>query len=172
MSFLRVDEFLRQDQEKPRILVVTACGRKKHDKPMAAWKLYKSTRIKAVYNRTMRHDMGILSAKYGLIKADKVIEPYEAVMDEEKAEEFVKQGAKILDSYDYVVYFKGGARKEYLDCIKEVCQKAGKTLIALGYANMGGINKIPKVLELVEKGEFDKISSMNHTEINDFYRAI
>lgn len=168
MSILKLDEFLRQDQKKPRILVVTACGRKKYDKPMAAWKLYKSSRIKAVYHRTMGHDMGILSAKYGLIKADEVIEPYEAVMDEDKAKRFVLQAAKVIEDYDYVVYFKGGARKEYLDCMRSACKFAGKKLIVVGYANMGGINDVPKVLELAEKGEVDKISRMSHTEVDQF----
>lgn len=152
----------------PRILIVTACGGKKQNEAMPAWKLYKSPRIRAVYNRTMGHDMCVLSSKYGLIKADKVIRPYEAIMDEERAKKFVKQATKMINRYDYVVYFKGGARKEYLDCIKEACQNAGKTLIVLGYANMGGINDIPRVLQQVEKGDLNNIWRTKHVEIIKF----
>ena len=33
-----------------KICIVTACGNKKHDKPMRACQIYTSSRIKAVYN--------------------------------------------------------------------------------------------------------------------------
>ena len=68
-----------------RIAVVTACGRGKKNYPTKAYKLYKSSRIKAVYNLKNNTDMYILSAKYGLIHADEVIEPYDEVMTEDKA---------------------------------------------------------------------------------------
>ena len=48
--------------------------------------------------------------------------------------------AKKLENYDCIIFFKGGARKAYLHCIKNAAQKAGKPLVTLGYANMGGIN--------------------------------
>ena len=52
---------------KPKILVVTTCGAKKHNTPRPAWQLYKSPRIRAVHNRRNGHDMCILSTKYGLV---------------------------------------------------------------------------------------------------------
>jgi len=73
-----------------KILMVTTCGARKHSEPKPAWKLYKSSRIRAVYNRRMGHDMCILSTKYGLVEADAVIEPYEAVMTEQIAKELRK----------------------------------------------------------------------------------
>lgn len=33
-----------------KICIVTACGNKKHEIAKPAWKIYKSPRIKAVYN--------------------------------------------------------------------------------------------------------------------------
>lgn len=60
---------------KPKILVVTTCGAKKHNTPRPAWQLYKSPRIRAAHNRRNGHDMCILSTKYGLVDAEEVIEP-------------------------------------------------------------------------------------------------
>ena len=64
------------------IAIVTACGNKKESVPLPAYKLYKSSRIKAVYNRRQNHDMFILSAEHGLIPAEKVIAPYNRLMAE------------------------------------------------------------------------------------------
>jgi len=139
------------NQKKPRILVVTACGRKKHDKPMPAWKLYKSPRIKAVYNRSQGCDFAILSAKYGLVEADRIITPYEQVMTKERAEELLEQVTAKVEKYDYVIYYRGGARKEYLECIQEACRSTKRTLLVLGYANLGGINDLQKMIGLLEK---------------------
>ena len=133
-------------QKKPRILVVTACGRRKHDRPMPACKLYKSPRIKAVYNRTQGCDFAILSAKYGLVEADRVIAPYEQVMTKERAEELVEQVMAKVKKYDYVIYYRGGARKEYLNCMREACKRVGTTLLILGYAILGGINDLEKTI--------------------------
>ena len=156
---------------KPKILVVTACGRKKHDKPMPAWKLYKSSRIRAVYNRTQCCDYAILSSKYGLVEADREIAPYEQIMTKQRAADLVPQVMMKVKKFDYVVYYRGGARKEYLDCIKEACREAARTLIVLGYANMGGINNLTKVLELLEKNKLRKITYLNHTFVTIQERA-
>lgn len=148
-----------------KVLIVTACGAKKNPGPMPAYKLYKSSRIKAVYNRRCGSDMCILSAEYGLVDVHKTIKPYERVMDERRAEELVPLVAKKLKSYDCVIFFKGGARKAYLSCIRAACDKAGKTLVTLGYANMGGINDLPKVTELAKQARWKDILNIENTEI-------
>lgn len=131
-----------------KILVLTACGGKKKNRSMPAYKLYRSSRIKAVYNRRCGHDMGILSAQYGLVNAQEIIEPYARVMDEKRALELIPSVAEKVKDYDCVVFFKGGARKSYITCIRGACDKAKKALRLLGFANMGGINDLPQVIKI------------------------
>ena len=151
-----------------KVLIVTACGAKKNPEPVPAYKLYKSSRVKAVYNRRCGSDMCILSAEYGLVDVHKTIEPYERVMDERRAEELVPLVAKKLQSYDCLIFFKGGARKAYMSCIKTACEKAGRTLVAFGYANMGGINELPRIIEFVRQSKWIEIQSIRHAEIYNY----
>lgn len=149
-----------------KVLLVTACGDKKNSGPMPAYKLYKSSRIKAVYNRRCGSKMCILSAEYGLVDAHKTIKPYERVMDEQRSKELQPSIAKKLQSYDCIIFFKGGARKAYLSCIRAVCEKTGKILVTLGFANMGGIKDLPLIIELLHKKKLDEISKIEHVNIH------
>ena len=135
---------------KPKILVVTTCGARKHNEPKPAWQLYKSPRIRAVYNRRNGHEMCILTTKHGLFDAEEIIEPYEETLTKQKARELIPQMVDKIEGYDYVVYFKGGAGKEYFNLMRKVCRRAGKTLISFGYKYMGGVNELPTVIKLVE----------------------
>ena len=117
---------------------------------MPAWKIYKSSRIKAVYNRRKEHDMYILSAQHALIPADKVIEPYNRVMDEKRCQELIPQLKPILKQYDAVVFFKAGARKLYEQCIRTACEQENVKLISFGNGFMGGINDLEKKLRDAE----------------------
>lgn len=148
-----------------KVLIVTACGAKKNLGPMPAYKSYKSARIRAVYNRRSGCDMAILSAEYGLVRVQQVIKPYERVMDEQRAKELLPSVAQNLKEYDCTIFFKGGARKAYTSCIKAACEKAGRTLVTLGYANMGGINDLPKVIEFVRQSRWVEIQKIGHAEI-------
>ena len=125
------------------IAIVTACGNKKESVPLPAYKLYKSSRIKAVYNRRQNHDMFILSAEHGLIPAEKVIAPYNRLMDERRCDELIPSVAKSLKKYDAVVYFKGGSGKPYRRCMIEACGVAGVKLDAFGDKIMQGIGDLP-----------------------------
>ncbi len=151
-----------------KVLVVTACGAKKNSQSLQAYKLYKSTRIKAVYNRRGSCDMSILSAKYGLVDAHEVIEPYEQVINEERAKELVPTVALKLKDYDYVVFFKGGARRAYLSYMRSACESARKNLVTLGYANMGGINDLPQVLEFLRQEDWERIHRIKHARVYEF----
>ena len=125
------------------IAIVTACGNKKESVPMPAYKLYKSARIKAVYNRRQNHDMFILSAKHGLIPAEKVIAPYNRLMDEQRCDELIPHVAESLKKYDTVVYFKGGSGSPYKRCMAEACGMAGVKLDDFGDKIMQGIGDLP-----------------------------
>lgn len=151
-----------------KVLIVTACGAKKNSMPMPAYALYKSARIKAVFNRRKACDMAILSSKYGLVKAQDIIEPYEQVMDEKRALELIPSVAEHLEEYDYIIFFKGGARRAYLNCIRAACSKIGKTLISFGFANMGGINNLPMIIDLVKRGGLDNLPKLEHLDVWKF----
>ena len=129
-----------------KICIVTACGNKKHDVSMCAWQLYKSSRIKAVYNRRTGKDMYILSAEHGLLFSEKVIEPYNRIMDESRAEELIPQLVPIVAKYDAVIYFKAGARGIYEQCLGDACKKAGKKMISFGYGFMGDIGNLQNII--------------------------
>ena len=131
-----------------RVAIVTACGGKKEEKPAVAGKLYKSARIRHLYRRSKEvgAPLFILSAKYGLISADEVIEPYEAIMDRERCRELKEQIVKTLKGFDAVVYFRGGARREYYECIKEAAEEAGVEFYPFGTGNMGRIGELLNVL--------------------------
>ena len=126
--------------------VITACGNKKNSLPLPAWQLYKSPRIKAVYNRKGNHDMYILSAKYGLVNAEQIIEPYNRIMDDARCDELLPEIKKIVEKYDVVIFFKAGARKLYEQCILKSCEMANVRVISFGFGFMGGINDLPKYL--------------------------
>ena len=148
-----------------KIALITACGEKKNLLPMEAYKLYRSSRIRAIYNRRHGSDMYILSAKYGLVGTHEIIEPYDQLMDNQRANDLVPYVEKRIEPYDYVVFFKGGAREIYLSCVIEACKRLGKILVALGYAFMGGINDLPKIISMIRRGEWDNIQEIEHVDV-------
>ena len=134
-----------------RIVLVTACGNKKEKTPQEAGKLYRSARIRHLYRRSKELNIPffIISAKYGLVSADEVIEPYNAVMTDEKCKKLKEKILSKLKDFDVIIYYRGGARKTYLDCISEVAKELGKELIVFGYGNMGDIRKLTDILEKI-----------------------
>ncbi|WP_456455649.1 DUF6884 domain-containing protein [Thermovibrio sp.] len=135
-----------------KVALITACGNKKESRKLPAGKIYKSARIRHLYRRSkeLKVPFLILSAKYGLIEADKEIEPYNAVMDKQRCKELKEQIKKSLKKYEVIVFFRGGARKDYYECLKEACKEAGVKLISFGSGNMKGIRELP--LKLKEAG--------------------
>ena len=135
-----------------KISIITACGNKKNDEPLPAWQLYKSPRIKAIYNRKKNHDMYILSAEHGLVRAEQILAPYNRIMDEKRCQELIPKLKEILKNYDAVVYFKGGARSLYHKCLQQACDQCNVKLVSFGFANMGGINELQDKIKLAETG--------------------
>ncbi|WP_456326464.1 DUF6884 domain-containing protein [Palaeococcus sp. (in: euryarchaeotes)] len=132
-----------------RVSLVTACGAKKENTSQPAGRLYKSSRIRHLYKRSK--ELGIpfyiLSAKYGLVNADTVIEPYDKVMTPERAAELLPQVKETIKGFDMIIFYKGGARKEYRELIEKACEETGTRLISFGYGNMGNIRDLDKILK-------------------------
>ena len=132
-----------------RVVLITACGGKKEKEPRKAGELYKSARIRHLYRRSRELNVPfmILSAGYGLVDSEELISPYEAVMSRERCSQLKDKIRKKLKGFSKVVYFRGGARKEYLECLEEVVRELGLELYTFGYGNMGDIGKLEEVLK-------------------------
>ncbi len=132
-----------------KLALVTACGGKKEKSKRKAGLLYKSARIRHLYKRSkeLKIPMFILSAKYGLVSADDEIEPYEAVMTDERCGGLLSTLLEKLKDFDVVIYFRGGARREYYNCVREAVDTLKKELVVFGYGNMGDIGKLQEIVE-------------------------
>ena len=150
-------------KQKMKIALVTACGGSKVNYPTKAYQLYKSPRIKAVYHRKDGCDMFILSAKHNLISTEKVIAPYDETMTYEKAKRFIPIISKKLkgNSYDWIIFYRAGSRKEYNHCIQLACKEAKVNFISFGYGFMAEINEIDKVLASIREGTTKQINLKN-----------
>jgi len=139
-----------------RIALITSCGKKKENKPEKAGLLYKSSRIRYLYKKSkeLNIPLYILSAKYGLIHSDKIIEPYDQIMTKERIKELLPQVKEVIKNFNIVIFYRGGARKEYVELIEEASKKANVTLITFGYGNMGDVHKLENILEGVYNGVF------------------
>ncbi len=131
-----------------RLVLITACGNKKEGGPAKAGKLYKSPRIRHLHRKSKELNIPfyILSAKYGLVNGDEIIVPYNQIMEEKRCRELESQIEKALENFDIIIYYKGGARKEYFNCLKRISKKLNKKFISFGYGNMGNIGKLEDIL--------------------------
>ena len=137
-----------------RIVLITACGNKKEEEPTIAGRLYKSPRIRYLYKKSkeLGLDFYILSAKYGLISGDEIVEPYDQVMDKAQCEKLKSKIRDVLKNFDIIIYYKGGARKEYLECLEMIAKELNKKFETFGYGNMGDIGKLEEKLEEILNG--------------------
>jgi len=143
-----------------KVLLATACGAKKNKGKMPAIALYKSSRIKAVYNRRGGADFAVLSAKYGLLYPDKIIKDYEQVLDSKGVTKLIPQVTEFIDKYELIVFFKGGSRVEYRELIKHASEAINKPLILIGNRNQEDIGKIEELLLRCAKGDLEKIDEI------------
>jgi len=136
---------------------MTACGRSKENTPLPAWRLYRSSRIRFLKKVADAKGVGyaILSARYGVVDSDEVIPPYEEIMTSDRCEELLPQiVAKLRDSSpEVIVFYRGGARREYLDCIRRAANLIGIRVIEVGYANMGDIRRVEEIINDLTGGK-------------------
>lgn len=132
-----------------KIVLITACGSKKENFPTLAGQLYKSSRIRYLYKISQQLDIDfyILSARYGLVSSKTLIEPYDKILTKKRCEELKKHMVEIIKKFDTVIFYKGGSKLEYSECIESICKILNKEFISFGYGNMGDINKIFNIME-------------------------
>ena len=138
-----------------KILLATACGAKKNKGKMPAINLYKSSRIKSVYNRRNGADFAVLSAKYGLLYPDKIIKDYEQILDFKGVKKLIPQVAEFINKYELIVFFKGGSREEYRELIRHSSEIMNKPLIFIGNRNQEDIGKLEELLTRCTKGDLE-----------------
>lgn len=143
-----------------KVLLATACGAKKNKGRMAAIDLYKSSRIKAVYNRRGGADFAVLSAKYGLIYHDKILKDYEQILDSKSSKKLLPQIINFIRPYDIVIFFKGGSRLEYRELIKEASVAINKPLILIGNRNQEDIGKLEEVVPRCINGNTENLGEV------------
>lgn len=143
-----------------KVLLATACGAKKNKGRMAAIDLYKSSRIKAVYNRRGGADFAVLSAKYGLIYPDKILKDYEQILDSKTSKKLLPQIINFIRPYDIVIFFKGGSRLEYRELIKEASVAINKPLILIGNRNQEDIGKLEEVVPRCINGNTENLGEV------------
>lgn len=143
-----------------KILLATACGAKKNIGKMPALDLYKSSRIKAVYNRRNGADFAVLSAKHGLLYHDTVIKHYEAILDSKGAKKLLPKVIDFIKDYDAVIFFKGGSRQEYRDLIKQAASEINKPIILIGNRNQEDIGKLREVILECTQGRLKEIENI------------
>ena len=149
-----------------KVLLATACGAKKNKGKMPAIDLYRSSRIKAVYNRRDGADFAVLSAKYGLIYPDLIITYYEQILDSKSMKKLLPQVIEFISKYDLIVFFKGGSREEYRELVKNAAQAINKPLVLIGNRNQEDIGKLEELLKRCMNGDLDKITEIaNSIEI-------
>lgn len=131
------------------LVLITTCGNKKEKVPSPAGRLYKASRIRHLYKKAKELNVPfyILSAKYGLIHSDTVIEPYDQIMTQERIHELLPQVKEKLKDFDIVVFYQGGAREEYKKLIELACKAIGKKLVVYGYKNVGDIGKTEEIIK-------------------------
>lgn len=143
-----------------KVLLATACGAKKNKGKMPAIDLYRSSRIKAVYNRRDGADFAVLSAKYGLIYPDLIITYYEKILDSKSMKKLLPQVIEFIGKYDLIVFFKGGSREEYRELVKSAAEAINKPLILIGNRNQEDIGKLEELLKRCINEDLDKITEI------------
>ncbi len=108
-----------------KTLVILACSQKKGQKPVAARDLYLGSLFKLgrKFAEVHRFDYVIISAKYGLLRPEQVIAPYDQrianMNDVRRMREMVLPGLKeILQRYEKVVVIGGNLYRKVLEPIK------------------------------------------------------
>jgi len=84
--------------------VVISCGAAKieTDKPVQAWRLYTGGYYKIMLNLAIRmsKNVYILSAGYGLLRLNDMVETYDLKMDKKRAKQFKKLNLMQLTEYE------------------------------------------------------------------------
>jgi hypothetical protein len=140
----REENLLVSLEKSGKILVITECTKEKlgYDSSVKtlAKQMYQGRLFKTVrkYCESMGFDYVIISAKYGLIHPDDIIEGYETILktkeDVEKIRPKVEEKLRaMLDNYDKVVVIAG---KQYREVLKNLWNERFIAINSKGYGDL------------------------------------
>ncbi|MEM1577081.1 MAG: hypothetical protein QXT98_06190, partial [Archaeoglobaceae archaeon] len=143
-----------------KVLIITECSKEKLGYSSLikapAKKMYQGRLFKTVreYAETMGFDYVIISAKYGLIFPNEIIEGYEKVLqtseDVERIRPIVEEKLKpILDKYEKILVIAG---EKYRETLRNLWDERFITVKSKGYGDLCSIIKqaIPREKSLLE----------------------
>jgi len=147
-------------KKEDKVLVITECTKEKlgydSSTKAPAKKMYQGRLFKTVkeYSEAMGFDYVIISAKYGLIFPDDIIEGYEKALqtkeDVENIQLLVEDRLKpILENYDKIVVIAG---EKYRRVLQTLWDDRFVAVRSKGYGDLCSIveNAIPKTKPLIE----------------------
>ena len=105
--------------------------------------------------------MYILSAEHGLLPAERIIEPYDRKMSEERSNELIVQVSEKTRNYDTIVFFKAGSNQLYFNCIRNACTISGVKFVSFGSKSMEGIGNLENIVDLCRQKKFSALESIN-----------
>jgi len=115
-------------------ITIVSCVKSKKNQPSSAKDLYKSLwfRKARAFVEQQKWDWYIVSAKYGLLHTDKIIEPYELTLNNMKAIERKQWSKKVFKEILQVFPEKGTVRffagKKYREYLVPLLQEVGYTV--------------------------------------------
>jgi len=159
-----IDRYLKKSPPGQKVLIITACSKKKLDKPTKAVNLYQGQFYNEVkkFSDKMDYDLMVLSAKHGLVK-NKVISPYNVKLETRKQvkelqKTEVKKLAKLTKRYDKIIFLMG---KKYSSVFEEFNNPkiikasdkrgSGGFLQLIGKLNKMSGNKVKKMVKKESK---------------------
>lgn len=154
MSVRKLSEMqgLKTRQSMSFKIIISCCG-KKRNHPCRANQIYISSLFKAGYawaeSITISDNIFIISAKYGLIKSNEIIEPYNLQMGDKGSidVELLKKQAHDLSLMDQNIYLLAGSK--YIDRVNKIGLRfhnplKGMTVGYRMYLLKKNIGKIPR----------------------------
>lgn len=149
-----------------KILVITNCSKKKLQSPTVAQNLYQGLFFRNVktFSKRMQFDLCIISAKYGLLNSDEIIEPYDKTIKSKKDILELKENVsgkfdKLLNEYDKIIFIMA---KNYLEIFKSYLDNS-KIICAIDHRGSGGFLQLTSKLKKIKKLDFLKLIKTNRS---------
>lgn len=113
----------RQSNKAGRTVVLVSCVKQKQEQPEAAAQLYVSPLFRKArqFAQTFGDDWFILSALYGLVAPEQLLEPYDLTLKEQGVQERRRWAGRVLEDllprlqpHDHLVIIAGRSYREHL----------------------------------------------------------
>jgi Family of unknown function (DUF6884) len=128
--------------------IITSCSKRKLDQKAKACQLYQGQFFKAVaqLSHTLKTDLHILSAKYGLISSNKEIEPYEKRLKNKRDVNEIRKNLSpimetIFENYKVIILLMGNLYESIFQDYLTGAQKE-RFILSEDHRGSGGYNQL------------------------------